>query len=100
MRLIALGAISAILLISPDATACNNDRDCPAASRCVHLRFGDANGVCKHGVTPIEGEKQERIPTKDGPKLAVGEACQFHGECADGLQCIRDPNGSGQFCSY
>jgi hypothetical protein len=100
MRLIALAAIGAILLISPEAAACYNDRDCPAASRCVKLRFGDPTGVCKHGVEPIEGERQERVPTKDGPKLARGEACQFHAECADGLQCLRDPNGSGQFCSY
>ena len=96
----ALGVISALLLFSPDASACYNDRDCPAASRCVKLQFGDPNGVCKRGVEPIEGEQQERVPTKDGPKLARGEACQFTFECAEGLQCIRDPNGSGQYCSY
>ena len=99
MRLLALTAISAFLLISLDAAACNNDRDCPAASRCVKLRWGDP-GVCKHGVTPIEGEKPELVPTKDGSKLAVGEPCQFTIECAEGLECRRDPNGSGQYCSY
>src|SRR5262245_9653009 len=98
--LIALAAIGAILLISPDATACYNDRDCPAASRCVKLRADEPSGVCKHGVEPIEGERPELVPTKDGSKLAVGEACQFNFECADGLQCTRDPNGSGQYCSY
>ena len=99
MRLFALAAIGAILLYSPDADACYNDRDCPAASRCVRLRVNEP-GVCKRGMVPIEGEQQERVPTKDGPKLARGEPCQFTFECAQGLQCIRDPNGSGQYCSY
>jgi hypothetical protein len=103
MRLVAQGVISAILLlVSPDAFACDHDRDCPAASRCVKVIFGETRGVCKRGVTPVEGE-EKRSPYGENPnrpKRGVGDACQFHAECAEGLQCLIQPDGSGQVCSY
>ena len=42
-----------IFFFSLDAAACQNDRDCPAASRCVRT-FGQLEGVCERGVGPVD----------------------------------------------
>jgi len=98
-RVLAGGAISLILLLSIDAVACQGDRDCPAASRCVRTTFGQSEGVCERGVAPIEGEGRPRVGESGAPKGTEGKPCEFTEDCAPGLVCAAQSNSSLRLCS-
>ena len=98
-HLLSGGAISLILLLSSDAVACQSDRDCPAASRCVRTTFGQSEGVCETGVAPIEGEERSRVGESGAPKGTEGKPCEFTGDCASGLSCVAKSNSSLRVCS-
>lgn len=97
-HLLTGGAITLILLFSTDSVACQNDRDCPAASRCVRT-FGQTEGICERGVAPIEGDEQRRIGDPAAPKGTEGKPCEFTIDCVSGLTCVAQSNSSLRVCS-
>ena len=97
-RLLAGGATALILLLSTDGRACWNDRDCPAASRCVRT-WGPGEGVCEHGIAPIQGDDPRRIGHPDRPKATEGQACELTVDCMRGLVCSMQPNTDARICT-
>ena len=97
-RLLACGTIALILLHSMDAVACEHDRDCPAASRCVKS-FDKVEGVCERGVAPIEGDQRRRVGDPRAPKATEGKPCEFTSDCDDGLTCVAQSNSNLRVCS-
>ena len=95
---ISYGALVLFLLLSVDAAACRNDRDCPAASRCVISSFGGDEGVCQHGVEPVQGDPRRSIGDREGRTLDQGETCEFTVDCRQGLTCERVENSSLRTC--
>ena len=97
-RLFAAGAIALILLFSSDAFACQHDRDCPAASRCVRT-WGQGQGFCERGVAPIEGDETRRIGDPSAPRRTEGQSCELTVDCVPGLVCAMQSNGDVRICS-
>jgi hypothetical protein len=85
------------LLFSLDASACRNDRECPAASHCVFVE-GQMDGFCEHGVSPVGGQEERRIGDPRNPKGGQGAPCEFQGDCAEGLQCMAERDSSLRLC--
>ena len=96
-RLIAGGAVVLILLLSIDAAACRADSDCPGASRCVKT-FGQREGVCERGTTPIDGERGRQVGDPNRPEGTEGQPCEFGGDCVDGLYCLEQGNSGMRVC--
>ncbi len=97
-RLLAAAAIPLILLLSTDARACQNDRDCGAASRCVRTP-GQLDGVCERGLAPIQGDDPRRIGHPDRPQGLEGQVCELTVDCVQGLFCVMQPNTDVRICS-
>jgi hypothetical protein len=97
-RLLAVGAGALILLLSTDGQACWNDRDCPGASRCVRT-WGGSEGVCEHGIAPIQGDDHRRIGDPNRPKGTQGQACELTVDCMEGLVCAMQANTSVRICT-
>jgi hypothetical protein len=98
LRLLAGGAGVLILLLSTDARACWNDRDCPGASRCVRT-WGGKEGVCEHGIAPIQGDDPRRIGHPGRPKGTQGQACELNVDCMEGFVCAMQPNTDVRICT-
>ena len=96
-RLLTGGALALMFLASPDASACQNDRDCPAASHCV-LVWGRIEGFCKRGVSSVPGQEVVIMGDPDAPKSTEGMPCEFSVDCASGLTCMAETDSSLRFC--
>ena len=97
LRIALASSLTAALLVAGDAFACRNDRDCPAASRCI-LVWGQLEGVCKRGVSPIPGQESIRIGDENAPKAVEGQPCEFTVDCMRGLTCMAQPDTSVRVC--
>lgn len=97
-RLLAAVAATLVLVLSIDAVACQSDRDCSAASRCVRT-FGEPYGVCERGVVPSDAKEGRRIDEPDAPKRTEGKRCQFTDDCASGLTCVAQGDPNQRVCS-
>jgi hypothetical protein len=97
-RLLTAGAIPLIFLLSADAPACQTDRDCGGAGRCVKT-WGQIDGVCERGLPPIQGDDPRPVGHPDRPRSAEGQACELTVDCVQGLVCAMQPNTSARICS-
>lgn len=93
----ACGATAVFLAFPIEASACQGDRDCPAASRCVKSR-GQLYGVCERGLPPINGSDRRPVGDPLNPKGTLGKACQFDTDCISGLRCVAQSNTSQGVC--
>jgi hypothetical protein len=94
---IALAPIAVALLLAGDAAACRTDRDCAAASRCV-LVWGQIEGTCVRGVSPIPAQESVRIGDENAPRAGEGQPCEFTVDCQRGLTCSMQPDTSVRVC--
>jgi len=97
-RLLAAGPIALILLLATDGRACWNDRDCPAASRCVRT-WGGGEGVCEHGIAPIQGDDPRRVGDPNRPRSKERQPCELTVDCMEGLVCSMQPNTDVRICT-
>jgi hypothetical protein len=97
-RTIAAGVVAWVFLLSSDAVACQSDRDCSAASRCVRA-FGQLEGVCERGVAPVEGNERRPFGAPDAPKRREGQACELSIDCFYPLTCVLQPNTNQGVCT-
>lgn len=92
--LVAGGATLLILLLSMDAFACQDDRDCPDSFRCVWL-FGELEGLCERGVTHWDEPNRVSPANKN---TTGGKRCDIDSDCDAGMTCMVEGSPDHRIC--
>ncbi|HEY8152881.1 MAG TPA: hypothetical protein VII72_01995 [Myxococcota bacterium] len=96
-RLFVVASIASILLLGVDAVACQTDTDCSAASRCIRT-FGQLEGVCERGISPVQGVERRPLGAPGTPKGEEGHPCELEEDCGSGLHCVAKTDSTTRIC--
>ena len=85
-RILAAGALGALLLGIAPAHACQFNTDCGVGARCLK-QLGAVYGICAGGVKP--GNRWDQRPVRDVLGGSTGQTCSYSYQCGYGHRCAK-----------
>ena len=85
-RILALGALGALLLTIAPAYGCLLNTDCGIGARCIK-QPGAVYGICAAGLQP--GNQWDKRPVRDLYGGSTGNTCTLSYQCGFGYKCVK-----------